>query len=177
MEEALIIRLKNRDETAIAQLYDRYSASLYGVILRIVKQEEVAEEVLQDCFIKIWSSFVDYDSSKGRLFTWLVTIARHVAIDKIRSRSYREGRLHQNLEILHDNLSFNTHSIIPEHIGLKELLVTLSADQRQVVDLIYFEGYSHVEAAKVLSIPLGTVKTRVRYALQILRKLIVEPGV
>lgn len=177
MEEVLITRLKNKDKTAITQLYDQYSASLYGIILRIVKDSMVAEEVMQDCFVKIWSSIDFYDSKKGRLFTWLITIARHVAIDKIRTRSYRQSRLNQNLDVVFDfNFSEKT-PFRPEHIGVKELLFTLSSDQKKVIDLVYFEGYSHMEAAKVLAIPLGTLKTRVRHALQILRKLMVEPAV
>ncbi|KAA5538848.1 RNA polymerase sigma factor [Adhaeribacter rhizoryzae] len=177
MEEALIIRLQNQDQSAMSLLYDNYSAALYGIILRIVKDEFIAEEAMQDCFVKIWFSFSLYDSSKGRLFTWMVTIARHVAIDKIRSPAYRQGR--QNLALVstdEDRLAAIT-SFKPECIWVKELTAILSADQRQVVDLLYFEGYSHIEVAKVLALPLGTVKTRVRRALQILRKLLVKPAV
>jgi len=177
MEEILITRLKNRDETAITQLYDLYSASLYGVILQIVKEKMVAEEVMQDCFVKIWYSFPLYDSNKGRLFTWLVTIARHVAIDKTRTPSYRQGRQNQTLDYIYEGCFIEISSFKPEHIGVKEIISTLSTEQRKVVDLLYFEGYSHMEAAKILALPLGTVKTRVRQALQILRKLVVEPEV
>lgn len=176
-EEVLITRLKERDTTDLALLYDNYSASLYGVILRIVKDEFAAEEAMQDCFIKIWSSIVFYNKDKGRLFTWLVTIARHVAIDKIRSHTYRQGRLNQSLDSIMAVNWRETHPYRPEFIGVKELVAILTVDQQKVIDMVYFEGYSHVEAAKVLAIPLGTVKTRVRYALQILRKLMVESAV
>lgn len=175
MEEVLIARLRKRDETAVTQLYDLYSASLYGVILRIVKDELLAEEVIQDCFVKIWVSIALYDSNKGRLFTWMVTIARHLAIDKIRSCSYQQKRQNQYSDIILKNSSYETNSFKPECIGIKEFISILSVDQRKVVDLIYFEGYSHQQAAKELTIPLGTVKTRVRQALQLLRKLLVEP--
>lgn len=158
MEEALIIRLQNRDQSAISQLYDLYSASLYGVILRIVKDKLMAEEVLQDCFVKIWFSFARYDSSKGRLFTWLVTIARHVAIDKLRSRAYRQGRQNQSLASIDEDKWGLISTFKPEYIGVKELTAILSAEQRLIVDLLYFEGYSHQEAAKELALPLGTVK-------------------
>ena len=177
LEEVLITRLKERDTTALAPLYDNYSASLYGVILRIVKDEFLAEEVMQDCFVKIWSSIAFYDKDKGRLFTWLVTIARHVAIDKIRSRAYRQSRLNQNLDSVMAVNWGETHPYRPEFIGVKELVATLTPDQQKVIDLVYFEGYSQADAAKALAIPLGTVKTRLRYALQILRKLMVEPAV
>jgi len=134
------------------ELYDRYSASLYGVILRIVKDESAAEEVMQDCFVKIWYSFPQYNSDKGRLFTWLATISRHVAIDKIRSLSYRQVRLNQNLDILYNNSNFEINFFKPEHIGIKELLIALSADQRKVVNLLYFEGHSHLDVSTKKSI-------------------------
>ena len=176
-QEALIIRLQNRDKTALAAIYDLYGRSLYGVILRLVKDECAAEEVLQDCFMKIWSCIACYQRDKGRLYTWLVTLARHVAIDKIRSHSFRQRRLNQQLDVVRDYNRGETHPFRIEHIGVKELLAILTVDQKKVIDLVYFEGYSHVEAAKVLAIPLGTVKTRVRYALQSLRKIMVEPVV
>ena len=176
MEEVLIARLQNRDKTVLAEMYDLYAGSLYGVILRVVKEKMLAEEAMQDCFVKIWYTFPQFDSRKGRLYTWLVTIARHVAIDKIRTRSYRQYRLNEHLNIVDDYGLPETHPFRPETIGVKELISILTADQRKVIDLIYFEGYSHVEAAKVLAIPLGTIKTRVRLALQILRKLTVEPA-
>jgi RNA polymerase sigma-70 factor (ECF subfamily) len=169
-EEELIVHLKRQDSTAITQLYVMYSASLYGVILRIVKHEMMAEEIMQDCFIKIWRSFPLYDSTKGRLFTWLITIARHLAIDKIRSQAYRQHLITQNLDSV-SAYAQNAYYFKPECIGVKELTCILPIEQKQVIDLFYFEGYSQSQVAKALAIPLGTVKTRLRRALQLLRKL------
>lgn len=177
MEELLVIRLKNRDKAAMAEMYDLYSASLYGVILRIVKDKLLAEDILQDCFVKIWFSFPLFDSQKGHLYTWLVALARNLAIDAIRSCAYRQGRQNQNLDCIYDLGLRETTPFKPEHIGIKELMATLPADYKKVVDLLYFKGYTHLEAAKVLAIPLGTLKTRVRHALQILRKIMIEPEV
>jgi RNA polymerase sigma factor (sigma-70 family) len=88
-EEQLVARLRAQDEAAMTEFYDRYSAALYGVILRIVRKEEEAEDVLQEAMVKIWHSFQSYDPSKGRLFTWVLNVCRNLAIDKIRSRQYR----------------------------------------------------------------------------------------
>src|SRR6188508_2589331 len=91
-QEAYFVEsLRARDEKALSLLYDKYSAALFGVALKIVKREELAEDVLQETFIKIWTAFSQYDSSKGRLFTWMLNICRNQAIDKIRSGSYRVG--------------------------------------------------------------------------------------
>ncbi len=87
-EGLLLNCLQTQDKRALSLLYDAYSPALYGVILRIVKSNLVAEDVLQVCFLKIWTNFHSYDSTRGRLFTWLINIARHAAIDKLRSRSY-----------------------------------------------------------------------------------------
>jgi RNA polymerase sigma factor (sigma-70 family) len=90
-EDLLVQRLRDRDESAMTLFYDRYSAALYGVIMRIVKKEEEAEDVLQESMVKIWNSFHSYDAGKGRLFTWVMNVSRNLAIDKIRSRQYRVG--------------------------------------------------------------------------------------
>lgn len=152
-------------------LYDMYSASLYGVIYRIVQHEEIAEDLLQDTFVKIWNSFPLYDSSKGRLFTWMVNIARNLSIDKIRSKDFRNSSKNQDLEntvnVIDDQ---NSTAINPDIVGVKELVQQLKPDQKSILDLIYFRGYTHVEAAEELGIPLGTVKTRMRMAIITLRK-------
>ncbi len=171
-EEELVARLRVREDAAVAQLYDMYSAALYGVILRIVKETDVAEDVLQECFVKIWSSFSSYDASKGRLFTWLINIARNLAIDKIRSRQYRVGSKTQALENSQVPFTADSTSFRPDHIGLKELTEKLNPDQKKVIDMMYFDGYTQSEVAEELDIPLGTVKTRARAAIKALGKFL-----
>lgn len=171
-EQDLIARLRVPEEAAITQLYEMYAAALYGVILRIVKQEEVAEDVLQECFVKIWSSFSSYDPAKGRLFTWLVNIARNLAIDKIRSRQYRVGSKTQALDKKQLQHTAQEFGFRPEHIGLKELTEKLNPDQKKVIDMMYFDGFTQSEVAEELDIPLGTVKTRARAAIKLLSKLL-----
>src|ERR1700733_1994107 len=148
-----------------------YSASLFGVISRVITDTAIAEDVLQDTFVKIWNSFSSYNSEKGRLFTWMVNIARNLAIDKIRSKDYRNQGKNQELE---NNVTFideRTNTVYqPELLGIKELVETLKPEQKSILDLVYFKGYTHVEAADELGVPLGTIKTRLRTAIMQLRK-------
>ncbi|WP_345226212.1 RNA polymerase sigma factor [Hymenobacter koreensis] len=171
-EEQLVARLRAQDESAMTEFYDKYSSALYGVILRIVRREEEAEDVLQESLVKIWHSFHSYDPSKGRLFTWVLNVSRNLAIDKIRSRQYRVGSRSQSLE---DSPAEHTPAVTtfrPEHIGLQEMTRQLNPDQQQIIDLLYFGGYTQSEAAEELNLPLGTVKTRARAAIKVLSKLI-----
>ena len=163
--------LRNREKIAVEALYDMYSSSLYGVICRIVIDTATAEDVLQETFVKIWHSFSGYSTEKGRLFTWMVNIARNLAIDKIRSKDFKNQNKNQELE---NNVTFideQRNTVYkPELLGIKDLVQTLKPEQKSILELVYFKGYTHVEAADELGIPLGTIKTRLRMAIQELRK-------
>ncbi len=170
-EEELVLALRNREKIAIEALYDMYSASLYGVISRIIIDTATAEDVLQETFVKIWHSFSGYNPGKGRLFTWMVNIARNLAIDKIRSKDYKNQNKNQELENNVTSIDEQRSTVYkPELLGIKELVETLKPEQKSILDLVYFKGYTHVEAADELGIPLGTIKTRLRMAIQQLRK-------
>ena len=170
-EEELVQALRNREKIAIEALYDMYSASLFGVISRIVLDNAIAEDVLQETFIKIWNSFQSYSTEKGRLFTWMVNIARNLAIDKVRSKDFKNQNKNQELE---NNVTFIDEQVNtvykPEVLGVKELVEKLKPEQKAILDLVYFKGYTHVEASEELGVPLGTVKTRLRMAILQLRK-------
>jgi RNA polymerase sigma factor (sigma-70 family) len=143
---------------------------LFGVIFRIVKKETVAEEVLQDVFIRIWDRFNNYDASKGKLFTWMLNIARNQAIDKTRSKEISKEQKTRGIENVVskiDDEAYIEQRI--EGIGVKEILKNLSEEQKFVVEYLYFQGYSQSELAEEFNIPLGTVKTRLRLAMQQLR--------
>ncbi len=168
-EEALVARLRARDTAAMSVLYDMYSPTLYGVILQIVKIEETAEDVLQEALLKVWNSFLTYDESKGRLFTWMINICRNLAIDKIRSKEYRVGGLSEKISDKGNN-GFVTEAFKPDHIDVREMVAKLSPDQKQIIDLMYFEGLTQTEIAEDYNIPLGTVKTRARSAIKLLSK-------
>jgi RNA polymerase sigma factor (sigma-70 family) len=170
-EEDLILALHRHDKVAAEALYDMYSASLFGVILRIVNDTPTAEDVLQEAFVKIWHSATSYSAEKGRLFTWMVNIARNLAIDKIRSKDFKNQFKNQELE---NNVGYiekhNSTEYKPELLGVKELVDKLRPEQKSILDLIYFKGYTHTEAADELGMPLGTIKTRLRMAIKQLRK-------
>jgi RNA polymerase sigma factor (sigma-70 family) len=170
-EEDLIKALKNQDTIAIKALYDMYSGALFGVISRIVIQTEVAEDLLQETFLKIWNSAGSYDPSKGRLFTWMMNIARNLSIDKLRSKDFKNTSKNQDIE---NNVDFidtqKKVSFNADTLGLKDLVTNLKPDFKDVLELVYFRGYTHVEVAEQLNLPLGTVKTRVRMAIIELRK-------
>jgi RNA polymerase sigma factor (sigma-70 family) len=170
-EEELVFSLRNREKIAIEALYDMYSSSLFGVISRIVVDTAAAEDVLQETFVKIWHSFSSYSTEKGRLFTWMVNIARNLAIDKIRSKDFKNQNKNQELE---NNVTFideQRNTVYkPELLGIKDLVQTLKPEQKSILELVYFKGYTHVEAADELGVPLGTIKTRLRMGIQELRK-------
>jgi RNA polymerase sigma factor (sigma-70 family) len=170
-EEELILALRNREKIAVEALYDMYSASLFGVISRIITDEAVAEDILQETFVKIWHSFSGYSAEKGRLFTWMVNIARNLAIDKVRSKDFKNQSKNHELE---NNVTFideQRNTVYkPELLGIKDLVSTLKPEQKSILDLVYFKGYTHVEAADELGVPLGTIKTRLRMAILQLRK-------
>lgn len=170
-EEELIAALQRHDKIAAEALYDMYSSSLFGVIMRIVQQNEVAEDLLQETFVKIWNSFPSYSSEKGRLFTWMVNIARNLSIDKIRSKDFKNQTKNLELEINVPSVDANRNTTyMPELLGVKDLVNNLRPEQKVILDLVYFKGYTHLEAADELSIPLGTIKTRLRMAIIQLRK-------
>jgi RNA polymerase sigma-70 factor (ECF subfamily) len=166
-EGELVNLLKQKDDLAFRYLYDNYSGALYGVVKQIVADVEIGSDVLQEVFISIWSKIDSYDSSKGRLFTWMLNIARNAAIDKTRSKNYQQGLRQQPID---DNEL--THPMVRpgyDDYGLKKVLLKLKGEQRLLVDLSYYQGFTHEQIATALKIPLGTVKTRLRSALSQLR--------
>ena len=165
--------LRQRTDQSFSYLYDNYSASLLGVVGSIINDQETARDVLQEVFVNIWRKIESYDPIKGRLFTWMMNVARNAAIDKLRSRGYQDSL--KNKPIPDNNDSFaGGLGVLPkfEDTGLRKVLTTLKEDHRVLIELSYFQGYTHDEISKQLDIPLGTVKTRIRSALSHLRTLI-----
>lgn len=170
-EDELVRALLSREARGAEALYDMYSGSLYGIIFRVVQHEEIAQDLLQETFVKIWNSTSYFDPAKGRLFTWMANIARNLSIDKVRSKDFRNHSKNQDIE---NNVNFiderQSSSLNPELLGVKELVAKLKPEYKSILDLVYFRGYTHVEAAEELGIPLGTIKTRLRMAILTLRK-------
>ncbi len=167
MEEKIIALLQEQNSTAISLLYDNYAPALFGVIIKVVRSHEVAEQVLQDTFVKVWKNSAGYDRSKGKLFTWLINIARNTAIDATRTSYYKHFSKTEDIDTLFAVKSDT--EIHPEHIGLQQIVETLDDKYRILIEKIYFEGYTQKEIEEELGIPLGTVKTRLRYAINELR--------
>jgi len=171
-EMDLVTALCEKDEKTLAIVYKMYAPALLGIISRITVDREIAEDVLQETFLKIWNNIGQYQQEKGRFFTWMARLARNGAIDHLRGRGYLNSRKNDDLENLSTELDKTNHtSYNPDLIGIKHLAATLPIKQRELLDLIYFEGYSQSEAALELNIPLGTVKTRLRTAICTLRGL------
>ena len=170
-ENDLVAQLMQHDERSFGYLYDNYSGALFGVIHQIVPDREIASDVLQEVFVNIWRKISSYDSTKGRLFTWMLNVARNAAIDKIRSKSYQDSL--RNLHLPQD-INVPGQQVAPrtDDYGLRKMVNRLKDEQKVLVELSYYQGYTHEEIAKTLSIPLGTVKTRIRSALIQLRTLI-----
>jgi len=166
----LIELLQKKDQKAFSKIYEMYSESTYGIIYNIVLDSDLAEEVLQDVFIKIWEKADTYSTNKGRFFTWILNIARNAAIDKVRSKSFKNSK--RNLDannfvnILEDGNNLNLKT---DTIGLKSFVKKLEPLCIKVIDLLYFKGFTQVEASEQLDIPLGTIKTRNRNCLKALR--------
>jgi len=171
-EAELVALLQQRNNQAFTYLYDNYSGALFGVISQIIANKEAANDVLQEVFINIWRKIETYDLSKGRLFTWMMNIARNASIDKIRSKSWQNDLKNQSMPEDVNTLENQSVRLNTDNVGIKKVLGKLKEEQRTLIELSYFQGYTHEEIAKGLNIPLGTVKTRIRSALLQLRSMI-----
>lgn len=170
-EGNLVVQLKARDKAALSYLYDQYGAALYGSALRIIQEEEITREVVQDIFLKIWDKIDQYDTQKGRLFTWMLNLTRNAAIDKIRSKEIKRSAKTDPMENSVYTIDQQKNTEIPvDGIGVKELITDLDKEQQFVINKVYFEGFSHSELSDEYDIPLGTVKSRLRSALKHLRR-------
>ncbi|OZQ98540.1 RNA polymerase subunit sigma-24 [Paenibacillus sp. VTT E-133291] len=174
-DEILLQKIANRDTDALEQLYDRYERPIYSFALRIVKDAMEAEEIVQELFVRIWNaaSRIEIESNKGKISTWMFAITRNLAIDRLR----KQGRQPEDSveDVVWERLRSNEDSteLTVEHnlLGqqLKKEIEGLQSDQKQVLEWIYYMGYTQQEVADQHKIPLGTVKSRVRLALKALR--------
>lgn len=174
-EDELVALLKIKDPQAFSYLYDNYSATLNGVIFRMTQDQELSEDILQETFVKIWNNFSYYDPSKGKLFTWMINLTRNLSIDTLRSKGYKKQQKISSDENSVSYVKDERAGVAQfDSIGVRKQLEQLSPEQRRIIDMAYFEGFTQDEIAKETGIPLGTVKTRMRAAIILLRKLLVE---
>jgi RNA polymerase sigma-70 factor (ECF subfamily) len=170
-EDKLIEGLQNMDGSAMSALYSMYSDSLYRVISTIVVIDEVAQDLLQETFIKIWKSFKQYDPRKGRLYTWMIRLARNISIDYLRSVNHRNYTVSENLFESTQQIDQKFQvSYNPELIGVRDMTTILNEDQRKTLDLIYFKGYTHVQAAEELNVTVGIIRSRLQSSITELRR-------
>ena len=168
MERELIAGMRGGREAAMAQLYDRYSSIVYSVALRVLGDTGAAEDVLQDIFMQLWRKPDSFDANRGSLAAWLAVIARHRAIDALRKR-----KPETNVTEVVIALDFDLEEEAGRRMAIEKVrsaLAGMPAEQRMAVELAFFEGLTHSEVAAKTGEPLGTVKTRIRSALQALRK-------
>lgn len=171
-DRALIARLQRRDPQALAELYDRYGKMAYSLVLRVVRDNAIAEDLVQETFLRVWNRVHSVDSDKGSIGPWLLAIARNRAIDYLRSSAGRERKAVELDEIEHASLYHQMEAEIlvsDQARRVKVAMDKLEPNYRTVMELAYFEGLSQSEMAIKMGQPLGTIKTWVRTALQSLR--------
>ena len=168
-DATLVHKLLQRDVGAFEQLYDRHSAAVYGLVLRILQQAGTAEEVMQDVFLQLWRNAAQYDSTRGPFVPWLFTLARNRALDSLRLKSERQRRREVQTEELPPVASAPEYEKQLDEKRRAErvraLLGSLHPQQKKAIELAYFEGLSHTEIAASLKEPLGTVKSWIRNGL------------
>jgi len=169
LEQHIVELLKGGDQRAIPLIYENYSSALHGVILKVTNDEAIAEDALQESFIKVWKNAKKYDASKAKLFTWLYRIARNTAIDKVRSSNLKKDK---EIQITDSNVyKLPTLGINQDAIDLKKHVATLDNKYQIVLQALFFEGMTQQEASDELEIPLGTVKSRLKIGLRELKKI------
>jgi len=172
-DQVLIDRIKRRDQEAMVALHARYADLMYSIAYRVLEDGSSAEECVQDAFMKVWQSAAQFDPKRGPLIAWLIGITRNVSIDKLRQRGRQRAFLQEQLPDDSGNeLSFNLPTDWQDREradGLRFAVQALPAEQRLVIELSYYGGMSQSEISEQLSVPLGTVKTRMRLGMQKLR--------
>lgn len=169
IEKHIVSLLAEKDDKAISLLYDHYGDTLYGVAYKVVKDEDLAQDILQESFIKIWKKADSYDASKAKLFTWLFRITRNTAIDKLRSIN---NKMDKEVQIdVSDVYNLGVNGINPDFLDVQENLEKIEPKYRIVLEALFFLGMTQQEASDELDIPLGTIKSRLKIGLRELSKI------
>ena len=173
--DSLIKLVQSKSERGFHILYNKYCGALYGVIIKLVKRTDVADDLLQDTFVKIWKHIDSFDSSKGTLYTWMLNIARNQAVDYLRSATHQKQLLQVEIDLFShcpDSIgNINANSCAIEFRDFKNKALQLDPKYTEVIDLIYFYGWTQEQTAEILKLPLGTIKTRARKGLSLLKML------
>jgi RNA polymerase sigma-70 factor (ECF subfamily) len=176
---ALLKRSGRGDKAAFAELYDATSARVYGLAVRVVRDPAQAEEVAQEAYLEIWRGSARFDDTRGSAIAWILTIVHRKAVDRVRSAeaSSRRDTTYQqkNTTVEHDTTADAAHASMEAH-RVRSALTSLTAVQREALELAYFGGYTHTEVATLLDLPVGTAKTRIRDGLIRLRDTMGVPA-
>lgn len=172
-DDVAVSLLRRGDRRALAVIYDHYGQALFGVVRNIVGDDTIAEDALQEILVKIWLQAHTFDRGKGTLFTWMLNVARNHALDTIRSRQFRhrerEVTFGSTVEIAERYDDAPDDTPVPYDVDVDAGMLVLPREQRTVVDMVYYQGYTLAEIASMTDTPLGTVKSRLRLALTRLR--------
>jgi len=169
IEQEIIYLLQKEDKKAISLLYENYADALYGVILKVITDQDTAQDVLQETFVKVWKNAQSYDASKAKLFTWLYRIAYNAAIDKVRSESKKTKK---EVQIESSNVyRLTSEGLNQDVMDIKQHLKKLDEKYQIVINALFFEGMTQQEASDELNIPLGTIKSRLKIGLRELKKI------
>ncbi|MCM4169647.1 ECF RNA polymerase sigma factor RpoE [Arenibacter antarcticus] len=169
LENHIVELLLERDDKAMSLLYEHYGDTLLGVAFKVVRNEELAQDVLQESFLKIWKKSDTYDPSKAKLFTWLFRITRNTAIDKLRSVNTKSDKEIQ-MDVS-DVYKLGTEGLNPELMDIQDNLDKIDSKYQIVLDALFFQGMTQQEASDELNIPLGTIKSRLKIGLREMKKI------
>lgn len=169
-EDELIVMLKQKSRQAFDYLYKQYSGALYGVVRKVIADEQTAQDVLQEAFVKIWNNIDKFEPAKGRLYTWMLNLTRNTAIDKLRSKGeIMNSKIYKGEDIVNKAENDLSTEQKTDTIGLRKVVAELKPEYQTILELAYFKGFTLDEISKSTEVPLGTVKTRMRKAMSILR--------
>lgn len=173
-DKELMALVKKRDKTAFREIYSRFSQVVFNLVYRILKDRQEAEEVVQEIFLQVWNKADSYDAQRGALSTWIINISRNKSIDRLRTRSHKFQNTEINEERLNSKYDFSRilENREERRKVLQEALNTLPQEQRTAIEMVYFEGFTHVETAQKLNEPVGTIKTRIRLGVMKLKQKI-----
>lgn len=171
-DEEIVFLIRDRNIKGINALYDQYGSYLLGLVFEIVKIEYFSEITLQNTFLKVWNNIDSYSSTKGRFFTWVLNIARNSSIDMMRSKIYKQSIKLVSLDGVAQKSNLDGLDVRVENMDLKDIVSKLDVRYREIIEYVYFKGYTHVEVSEELGIPLGTVKSRIRKAFKDLRDIL-----
>jgi RNA polymerase sigma-70 factor (ECF subfamily) len=166
----LVERIRRQDQSALIELYRIYGAAVYGLALRVLHDSGLAEEITQDVFLKLWQMPERWNPALGQLSSWLLTITRNAAIDRLRKERHQQTHQLEQTDQIANTRADREHSWYDGQV-LNSLLQELPTEQRQLIELAFYQGYTHSELSENLRLPLGTVKTRLRSGLIKLRTL------